>query len=352
MKKWLENYGILAFFAVIMLLVGMKAYKYFAKKQVNIGFYHWKKNLNLTESEEKTISKGKATPVYLRCFDVDWDDEREFIIPRAALNMEKPLPENASVTPVIFLTNHVFEAMPDSQMTQVVETIWSRLEQNIEEIEYAGAQIEGIQFDCDWTLSTKDKYFKFLEEMNNYATFDLSTTIRLHQIKYAEKTGVPPVKRGMLMFYNMGDLENPNTKNSILDLETAKLYVEHCKDYKLPLDVALPLFQWAVVLRNGRVVQLLNAASAGDFADEELFEKLENGQYKVKESTYVEGYFCYEEDVIRLENVTQEQLEAAAKMLSKYLPNERRTLCFYHLDNTILQAYPYQNLEKIQADLE
>ena len=352
MKKWLEKYGILAFFAVIMLLVGMKAYKYFAQKQVNIGFYHWKKNLNLTENEEKTISKGKSTPIYLRCFDVDWDDEREFIIPRAALNMEKPLPENASVTPVIFLTNHIFEAMPDSQMTQVVATIWNRLEQNIMLIEDGGSQIEGIQFDCDWTLRTRDKYFKFLEEMNNYATFELSATIRLHQIKYAEKTGVPPVKRGMLMFYNMGDLDNPNTKNSILDLETAKLYVAHCKDYTLPLDVALPLFQWAVVMRNGRVVQLLNAANASTFSDEEMFQKLENGQYKVKESTYANGYFCYENDIIRLENANQEQLEAAATMLSDYLPKERRTLCFYHLDNIILQAHPYQNLEKIKANLE
>ena len=352
MKKWLEQYGIITFFALIMLLVGIKAYKYFSKQQVNLGFYHWKKELNLSDAEEASISKSKNTPIYLRCFDVDWDDERAFIIPRSSLKIEKPLPENAAVTPVVFLSNHIFEAVPDSQMTAVVETIWNRLQQNITQIEDGGAQIEGVQFDCDWTLSTKDKYFKFLEMMSAYATFDLSATIRLHQIKYAEKTGVPPVKRGMLMFYNMGDLDNPNTKNSILDLETAKLYVEHCKHYTLPLDVALPLFQWAVVMRDGRVVQLLNAANASAFSDEEMFQKLENGQYKVKESTYANGYFCYENDIIRLENANQEQLEAAATMLSDYLPKERRTLCFYHLDNIILQAHPYQNLEKIKANLE
>jgi hypothetical protein len=352
MKKWFEHYGIIAFFAVITILVSVQAYKYFSKQQITIGFYHWKKDLNLVDKEEEAMSSSKNTPLYLRCFDVDWDEERAFIIPRSSLKITKPLSENTPVTPVVFLSNHIFEAVPDSQMTAIVEIIWLRLAQNISQIEDSGAQISGIQFDCDWTLSTKDKYFKFLEVMSNYASFDLSATIRLHQVKYAEKTGVPPVKRGMLMFYNMGDLDNPNTKNSILDLETAKLYVEHCKNYTLPLDIALPLFQWAVVTRDGRVVQLLNAANTSDFADEEMFQKLENGQYKALESTYVHGYFCYENDIIRLENASQEQLEAAATMLSNYLPKERRTLCFYHLDNIILQNHPYKELKKIQENME
>lgn len=352
MKNWFRHYGILAFLAVIVILVSIKTYKYFSKQQVTIGFYHWKKELSLVDEEEKAILEDKNTPVYLRCFDVDWDEERAFIIPRSSLKISKSLPENTPVTPVVFLSNHIFEAVPDSQMTLIAETIWERLAQNMSQIEDSGARITGIQFDCDWTLSTKDKYFKFLKEMGDYATFDLSATIRLHQIKYAEKTGIPPVKRGMLMFYNMGDLENPNTKNSILDLETAKLYVEYCKNYTLPLDIALPLFQWAVVMRDGRVVQLLNAANTSDFADEELFQKMENGQYKVLESTYAHGYFCYENDIIRLENANQSQLEAAATMLSDYLPKERRTLCFYHLDNLILQEHPYSELKKIKENME
>jgi hypothetical protein len=352
MKNWLYENRFLLIFGLIIIGVGYKSWNFFSKKEVNIGFYHWKKEFDLTENEKSAISKKSKSPLFLHYFDVDWDTEREFIVPRASLNIKSELPFNTSVTPVIFITNKVFEEMPDSLMSDVVSTIWDRINEQNSGVENAGGVIENIQFDCDWTLTTKKKYFDFLEMMNNYANVDLSATIRLHQVKYFEKTGVPPVKKGMLMFYNMGDLENPNTQNSILDLETAKSYVASCKNYPLHLDVALPLFQWAVVYRDGRVVQLLNAANNEDFKDEELFEKTEDQKYKVKESTYVHGFYCYENDVIRLENVTQEQLEAAAKMLSEYLPNTKRTLCFYHLDNTLLQAFPMENLEKIRSKIE
>ncbi len=75
----------------------------------------------------------------------------------------------------------------------------------------------------------------------------LSATIRLHQVKYFETTGVPPVKSGMLMFYNTGDLENPSEENSILNIETAELYLSGLEDYPMQLDIVLPLFSWAVV---------------------------------------------------------------------------------------------------------
>ena len=105
--------------------------------------------------------------------------------------------------------------------------------------------IHEIQFDCDWTQSTKEKYFKFLRhfrQLQNDPTFQLSATIRLHQIKFANQTGVPPVNRGMLMFYNMADLESIKTPNSILDLEVAHQYIDSQTTYELPLDFALPIF--------------------------------------------------------------------------------------------------------------
>ncbi len=45
----------------------------------------------------------------------------------------------------------------------------------------------------------------------------LSSTIRLHQIKYRERTGVPPVERGMLMFYNMGQFSADPEARAIFD---------------------------------------------------------------------------------------------------------------------------------------
>jgi hypothetical protein len=353
MKNWFEKNRLLLFLALIVLLVAVKSWFYFSKQEVNMSFYHWKKNINLTDKEEDILLKNKQSPLYLHYFDVDWDEDKNFIVPIAVTTSEKALVENTLVIPVIYISNHVFETVPDSQMTHIAETIWKRTAFISSRYEAdMGIQIAGLQIDCDWTLQTKDKYFAFLKALDDLCTMDLSATIRLHQIKYSAQTGVPPVSRGMLMFYNMGDLDNPNTQNSILDLETAKKYVSFCKDYPLGLDVALPLFQWAVVIRDGKVVQLLNAASLSDYSDTDYFEKIGDLQVKVKDSTYSHGFYCYEGDIIRIENVTQQQLEAAAKMLSGYLPSGRRTVCFYHLDFEILQANPYENLEKIRTCLE
>jgi hypothetical protein len=353
MKKWFEKNSILLVLSLIFLFIGTKAWKYFSRNEIAIGFYHWKKELNLSAEEEDVLQKNKKTPLYIHFFDTDWDEDKNFVVPIAITKPEKLLPENTLICPVIFMTNRVFENTKEDNIEVIAEKIWERIAFLNEKYESEmGTQLHSVQIDCDWTLSTKDKYFAFLKALGDLSPVALSATIRLHQIKFQEKTGVPPVDRGMLMFYNMGDLDNPNTQNSILDLETAKQYVEYCKKYTLPLDIALPLFQWAVVLRDGKVVQLLNAANTQDFKDEDYFEKIGDLQYKVKESTYVHGYYCYEGDVIRVENVSQEQLEAAATMLSDYLPNERRTLCFYHLDYTILQANPYENLDKIRKKLE
>jgi hypothetical protein len=349
-KVWLEkNMGYLLV-GGILLAVGITSFLFFNKSEVSISFYHWKSSLELTDTEEKVIDKKV---LFLRCFDVDWDEEREYIVPRGGLRIEKNLPDDSEVNLVVFITNRVFENAPDSLIEKISHTIAKRIEEYEIELAENGVKIVGVQFDCDWTLTTKNRFFNFLNLANERISVPLSATIRLHQIKYAEKTGVPPVQRGMLMFYNMGDLDNPNTQNSILDLNTAKSYVSYCKNYPLPLDVALPIFQWGVVLRDGKVVQLLNAVSANDLQDIERFAKVGEQKYSVLESTYLHGFYCYEGDDIRLEDASQASLEAAATLLNGYLPASKdRKICFYHLDATILQAYPLANLEKIKANFE
>jgi hypothetical protein len=344
--EWFTKNKWLVLMALIALSLFFAFYKLRTKTEVATAFYHWKTTLNLTET---LLLKNKNTPLYLHCFDVDWDEERSFVVPIATLDVQKPLPEDFPVVPVIYITNRCFENISDKYLEAMAESIWERIEQVVLQSDEFQVQIEAVQFDCDWTLTTKDKYFAFLEKIKSYCPVPLSATIRLHQLKYALKTGVPPVDNGMLMFYNMGDLDNPNTQNSILDLATAKQYLTNAKQYPLPLDVALPLFQWAVVLRDGKVVELLSAASRQSLKSNEFLEKTDNGQYKVIESTYVHGFYCYEGDQIRLETVTQSQLEAAADMLADALKKEKRTVCFYHLDFDLLQSFPDDALKKIRA---
>jgi len=175
----------------------------------------------------------------------------------------------------------------------------------------------------------------------------LSATIRLHQVKYAEITGVPPVDKGMLMVYNMGEVTQLDTKNSILDLELAKQYLYNFKNYPVPMDVALPLFSWAVLFREGEMIKLLTNSEAEIQRDSSRFKKVDATHFQVKKSTYLDGYYLYKGDQLRLEAVKHQDLKTCGKLLKAHLNNQQLTVSFYHLDSTILNTFSYDFLEEV-----
>ena len=92
-----------------------------------------------------------------------------------------------------------------------------------------------------------------LEAFKKEYRYQLSATIRLHQVKYREETGVPPVDYGVLMYYNMGHISAMGA-NSIYDRSTALRYLGKLREYPLPLDIALPMFAWGVHSADGQVL--------------------------------------------------------------------------------------------------
>ena len=151
----------------------------------------------------------------------------------------------------MFITNATLKNLPETSIEQLADNITSKIKRMLKSL--GEVHVKEIQIDCDWTGSTRVKYFTLLKHITlkvktRSANFNLreditiSATLRLHQIKYHKKTGVPPVARGMLMFYNMGSPTQIDMQNSILNLDIAKQYIENLESYPLPLDVALPIF--------------------------------------------------------------------------------------------------------------
>ena len=174
-----------------------------------------------------------------------------------------------------------------------------------------------------------------------------SLYVRLHQIKFAEKTGGPPVDRGILMYYNMGNLEDWTTDNSILDNQIGQQYLKNMDSYPIALDLALPIFAWGVLFRDKRMIRLINDLRPIDLVDTSRFEMEDEMRFRIKKSSYLKGYYLYEGDQIRLENITQTNLEETANLLSPILKTEQMNLVFYHLDSTNLATFPVENLKKI-----
>ena len=279
---------------------------------------------------------------------MDWDEATRKPKPVAKLRIEDSTLKNFSIIPTVFITNACIQKIDTAQLAELAGNIMQLINEIIFNNNFK--DIPEIQIDCDWTESTKEKYFELLMKLKALRpNAKFSATIRLHQIKYVSKTGVPPVDRGLLMGYNMGNLKNPATKNSILETEELKKYTGNLANYPLPLDVAFPLFDWKVLYRNnfytGLIQNLPESAFCSSFA-----EKTGN-RYLILKDTLLAGYDLKKGDIVRNEQSYIKEVLSAADEISSKLKNTQLRVSLYHLDSVILRKYSTHELESIYNSL-
>lgn len=229
------------------------------------------------------------------------------------------------VIPTLYIENAVFKHA-DTTKKLLASQVWEKIaSQN----NFLGVEtIQEIHVDCDWTASTKDQYFQFLVDLGTLSKKEISSTVRLHQVKYAERTGVPPVKKAVLMCYNMGEIQNPQEENSILHFETLKSYAASASQYPLPLDVALPIFEWTVVFRNNKFAFILNTTEV--YKDQQLARASDKNEYTCIKSCRFGDKVLLKGDILRREVITDDNLEKAIHFLDTKISSY--SLIFYHLD--------------------
>jgi len=195
-----------------------------------------------------------------------------------------------------------------------------------------------IQIDCDWTLSSKDNYLQFIALFKKLSQKKISATIRLHQIKYFKKTKIPNVDSGVLMYYNMGVVA-PDSLNSIYDKKIADRYLKSLKKYPLHLDFALPIYSWAVHIRNQKVMGLRSKLSILELKKDKNFEQISAIFFKVKHSNYKNGVFYEENDVLKIEAISSESLIEMAEDLNDNNAQKPNEIIFYDLDEFNIKNY-------------
>ena len=323
-----------------------------APKQVEPAFYHWQTKLTLEKAEINYLEQLKVEKLYVKFFDVDWDYTAQAAFPLARVQLDSQAWKPAQMVPTIFITNRTLKEIASSDLDTLAFKIYHQIKRLKQP--WARVEIPEIQIDCDWTTSTQQKYFSLLEKIKRLIPVDqlLSATIRLHQVKFVNQTGVPPVDRGMLMFYNVGNVEDWNTENSILALDIAEQYLYNFETYPLALDIALPIFSWGVLFRQGRMIKLISPLNLPELKDSTQFKPIEENRFELKKSSYFKGYYLYEGDWIRQEHVSVSELKESASMLRKVLKNNDLSLSFYHLDTATIKNYSYEQLEAVRQILE
>jgi hypothetical protein len=325
-----------------------------SKKEIHTSaaFYYWRTSFELGFKARAYLDSLGVKKLYVRFFDVDWNPHARTAQPVASAEFKDAIPLDIAVIPAIFITNATFRNLPPRSIPQLASNIVLKVNAMAKLNKIAA--VKEIQIDCDWTESTRESYFRLLNALKETLRRDsiqLSVTIRLHQLAYKAKTGVPPVDSGVLMFYNMGDVEKETTKNSILDLEVGRYYLERSKDYPMHLDIALPLFRWGVQIRQSKVIDLIHGMSGSDLSDTGSFQAVGSGLYKVIKSTYARSVYFYKGDMIRLEEVSLKQLFTAIDLLKNHVKADTLTVVFYHLDTDTPERFHHEDLRGLLSSL-
>ncbi|MDR6566823.1 hypothetical protein [Chitinophaga ginsengisegetis] len=331
----------------ILLIILLLSCNHAAKRNVTPAFYYWKQTWTGNTAELKYMQDLPARRLYVKLFDVDIDEVTKAPTPVAIFRQKAPFPAGVEIVPVVFLMNEIW-ANPTPQLAANVSRLMEQLCDSL-----PATSIKEIQLDCDWTQTSRDAYFSFIKQIRQTPFFRerrVSATIRMYQVKYKVRTGIPPVDRGLLMCYNMGDLRKPGSHNSILDISAMESYLgeQRVAAYPLPLDIALPLFSWSVLFRNGtEYTGILRNIGTEELQDTTIFAAGSKQLYIIRKDTTLNGYPLKEGSVIRRETIDQQALETAAQLVAKQLQTPDPVIIFYHLDSTTLKKYPLNELQKI-----
>ena len=345
--KRLPQVVVLVFVLMLLSACGGK------KPNPFVSFYYWKSQYQLDTAERKALSDNKVEQLYVRYFDVVFDERLHKAIPQAPIQFQKQ-DLQTPIVPVVFIKNKVFEQLDSLALDTLAEQTIAMINQ----INHAaGLKARALQIDCDWTARSKDNYFHYLrqlrriiDEHEHKTTFApmamLTATIRLHQVKYPEQQGIPPVDKGVLMFYNMADI-NASEVNSIYDEQTSKKYIGSLASYPLRLDIALPIFAWGIQLRDAQVVGLLNKIDLKDLQHSPEFSLRTANRYKVNSSFFKNGTYFKEGDELKIELVDQAALVQLAQTVQKNYPNQFQQIIFFDLDAINLARYDKDVFQKI-----
>lgn len=313
------------------------------EKKQQTSFYFWKTSYQLSANEQKYLDSLGVQKLYVRFFDVDIKNGKPLPIGEIKIQTQNTKQE---IIPVVFITNETFAQIDQKNIEKLATHIQKEIAFLFPKI--SSKLLKEIQFDCDWTSSTQANYFSFLKIIQqNNPDLSVSVTIRLHQIKDKIKTGVPPVNKGVLMYYATSNPLTFDAKNSILDNTLAKNYISTLADYPIALDLALPIYSWAIVQNQVGEKKLINGIRNADLRDTTLYQALASNFYFIKKDHYLKGNFLYEDYTLKVEELSTQELNIAYKNFIKKNKKKELTTIFFQLDDATLSQYSIIQLKNI-----
>lgn len=317
--------------------------------------YYWKTVFHLDSADRAFIHRHHIRRVYLRMFDVIKNYEASGLdnltVPNATVRVgddDYGLIRDSMTAiefiPVVYITLDALKAMKRHEgvmASNIVERVKNMCQYN--EL----PNVSELQLDCDWTASTEASFFNLCDSVKQLISklqlpWRLSSTIRLHQL--ARKA--PPVDNGMLMVYNTGSFDNPDTRNSIIDADDVRPYLKYLSAYPLHLDIAYPTYSWQLLFRKRRFIGLINGVNT---ADSTHFTCSDDNSYQaLLDFPHNDKVICAG-DIVREERSSCNDIISVKEMIERHMSSRKHSNILYHLDLDNLSKYSCDEIDNIMA---
>jgi hypothetical protein len=301
-----------------------------------VSFFYWNVTFEPTDADRNFLSGLNSPKIYLRYFDVIWDDVKKDAMPTDKVVIKEDK-SGMEIVPVVFITLKTLENMNHEKIPILASNIAKDIMAKSSRYDI---KIKEIILDHDWNRVTREKYFALLRQMKKYFEDDkfvmkVSSTIRLHQFRYFRQTGVPPVDKGYLMIYNTYSPKDFTVKNTILDIDSIKHYLD-IKSYPLELAPCLPLFSWVIQYdENDKFIRLFQDLDAKEITNGSDFSRSKN-IFTAKRDMVIRGKKVLMGDRLKFDGAKTDDLSEIIKYLFlKGLLDEE--LIFYNYDRVSLK---------------
>lgn len=297
------------------------------------GVFRWKNDPALGPAERAALAAHGPQRVYVKVLDIDAHPTLGAAPVSTVPCPRDGLPPGTELVPSIYITERTLVRLDDAG----ADTLAMRLLRKLRTL--CPAPVHGVMLDMDWTDRSRDRFFRLARTIADSTDVPVTATIRLHQLARPQRTGVPPVDRGLLMPYNIGRVDEPGTANSIFDRKAAEPYFRSGA-YPLPLDIALPAFSWGAQFRKDRFVGLLPEDLLDDALRRGLLRGDTLGLMQVVREDNAHRPELYLGDVVRVERMTPERIARAADLARTAANTDTVAVVFFELGAPTFQRLP------------
>ena len=148
----------------------------------------------------------------------------------------------------------------------------------------------------------------------------------------------------------MQALNDYKVENSIASLGELKKYVSG-KKYPLKLDIALPIFNWAILFRNEQFMGILGNVNKQEYDDNFIdYQPLGNARYCSLTDRVIGSFFVRKGDIIRIEEVSKEELHQMAEYLKSEINMDKYSrITFFSWNKVYINNYGSDEIKDIRA---